>query len=35
MLNDRKVRHGVSAVIQIQPDQPAYRDVLVVTFKKR
>ena len=35
MLNDRQVRHGVSAVIQIQPDQPAYRDVLVVTFKKR
>jgi len=35
MLNDERVRHGVSPVIPIHPDRPAYRDVLVVTFKKR
>lgn len=33
IVNDSRCMHGVTAVEQIDPDQPAYRDVLVVTFK--
>jgi hypothetical protein len=31
-LDDRRVRHGVTAVAPIDPGRPAYRDALVVTF---
>jgi hypothetical protein len=34
ILDDRKVYHGVTTVQPIDPKQPAYRDVLVVTFRK-
>lgn len=34
IVDDRKVAHGVTPVEAINPLQPAYRDVLVVTFKK-
>lgn len=32
-LDDHRVYHGVTAVEPIDPAQPAYRDVLVVTFR--
>jgi hypothetical protein len=32
LLDDRQVAHGVTAVQAIDPHEPAYRDVLVVTF---
>ena len=32
IVNDRRCMHGVTPVEQIHPNQPAYRDVLVVTF---
>ena len=32
LLEDRKVSHGVTPVGAVDPDKPAYRDVLVVTF---
>jgi hypothetical protein len=32
LLEDRKVSHGVTPVLPVDPAQPAYRDVLVVTF---
>jgi hypothetical protein len=31
-LDDRRVAHGVTPVVRIEPDKPAYRDVLVVTL---
>jgi len=31
-LDDHRVRHGVTAVVPIDPSRPAYRDALVVTF---
>ena len=31
-LDDRRVRHGVTAITPIDPASPAYRDALVVTF---
>jgi len=34
LVDDSRVAHGVTAVNAIEPSQPAYRDVLVVTFKK-
>ena len=34
MVDDARVRHGVTAVTPIDPDQPAHRDVLVVTLKQ-
>jgi hypothetical protein len=33
IVNDRRCLHGVTPVEQIDPEQPAYRDVLVVTFR--
>lgn len=35
IVNDERVMHGVTPVIQLDPDRPAYRDVLVITFSKR
>jgi len=32
LLEDRKVSHGVTPVTPVDPDQAAFRDVLVVTF---
>lgn len=34
IVNDERCLHGVTPVEQIDPGQPAYRDVLVVTFKR-
>ena len=34
LVDDSRVSHGVTAVEAIDPSQPAYRDVLVVTFKR-
>ena len=33
LVDDTRVRHGVTAVHPIDPSRPAYRDVLVVTFR--
>lgn len=33
IVDDRRCMHGVTPVEQIDPTQPAYRDVLVVTFR--
>jgi len=33
IVDDHRVAHGVTAVEPIDPSQPAYRDVLVVTFR--
>ncbi len=35
IVDDARVRHGVTAVEPIDPGRAAYRDVLVVTFKAR
>ena len=32
LLDDRKIRHGVTAISAVDPDRPAHRDVLVVTW---
>jgi hypothetical protein len=34
-LDDHRVMHGVTAVHPIDPNQPGYRDVLVLTFKRQ
>jgi hypothetical protein len=34
LVDDARVSHGVTAVEAIDPDAPAYRDVLVVTFSR-
>ena len=34
IVNDRRCMHGVTPILPIDPTQKAYRDVLVVTFKK-
>jgi len=34
IVNDARVYHGVTAVEPVEPAAPAYRDVLVVTFRK-
>jgi hypothetical protein len=34
LVDDTRVAHGVTPVEPIDPSQPAYRDVLVVTFRK-
>ena len=33
IVNDRRCMHGVTPVEQIDPAKPAYRDVLVITFR--
>ena len=35
LVDDGRVYHGVTAVRPVEPDRPAYRDVLVVTFRRR
>ncbi len=35
LVDDRRVAHGVTPVEPLDPALPAYRDVLVVTFKSR
>ncbi|MDP3295412.1 MAG: 2OG-Fe dioxygenase family protein [Nevskia sp.] len=35
LVDDARVRHGVTPVEALDASQPAYRDVLVVTFKRR
>lgn len=34
LLDDARILHGVTPVRAIDPQQPAYRDVLVVTFRR-
>ena len=34
LVDDARVFHGVTPVQAVDPNQPAYRDVLVVTFKR-
>jgi hypothetical protein len=33
MLDDHRVYHGVTAIVPVDPQLPAFRDVLVVTFR--
>lgn len=35
VLDDRRVWHGVTPVVPVDPAQPAWRDVLVLTFRDR
>lgn len=35
LVDDARVRHGVTPVEALDPSAPAYRDVLVVTFRRR
>lgn len=35
IVNDSHVMHGVTPIVQLDTDQPATRDVLVVTFRKK
>jgi hypothetical protein len=35
LVDDSLVYHGVTAVEPIDPDRPAYRDVLVITFRRQ
>jgi hypothetical protein len=35
LLDDRRVAHGVTPVEPLDPTRPAYRDVLIVTFRSR
>jgi hypothetical protein len=34
IVNDHRCMHGVTPIVPIDPTKPAYRDVLVVTFKR-
>ncbi len=34
IVNDHRCMHGVTPIVPLDPAQPAYRDVLVITFKK-
>ncbi|MGD2171091.1 MAG: 2OG-Fe dioxygenase family protein [Gammaproteobacteria bacterium] len=34
LVNDRRVYHGVTPITQLDPEQEAFRDVLVITFRK-
>jgi hypothetical protein len=34
LVDDGRVYHGVTAVAPLDPALPAYRDVLVVTFRR-
>ncbi len=35
LVNDRKLFHGVTPITQLDADSEAFRDVLVITFKRR
>ena len=35
LVNDQRVFHGVTPVKAHDPDKPAFRDVLVVTFRRK
>ncbi len=35
LIDDPRVFHGVTPVLPLVPDEPAHRDVLVVTFRRR
>lgn len=35
IVDDERVRHGVTPVVPLDPSRPAYRDVLVATFRRR
>jgi len=35
LVDDSRVKHGVTAVRPIDPSRPAHRDVLVVTFRSK
>ena len=35
LVDDNRCLHGVTPVVPLDPSQPAYRDVLVVTFRAR
>ncbi len=34
-LSDHRVMHGVTAIHRLDPAEPGYRDVLILTFKRR
>jgi hypothetical protein len=34
LLDDSRVAHGVTPIAPVDPTQPAYRDVLVVTWRQ-
>jgi hypothetical protein len=34
LVDDSRVYHGVTPVVPLDPAAPAYRDVLVVTFRR-
>jgi len=34
LVDDARVYHGVTSVVPLEPQHPAYRDVLVVTFRR-
>lgn len=33
LIDDHRIYHAVTPIVPVDPDQPAYRDVLVVTFR--
>lgn len=35
IVNDERVFHGVTPIVQLDPELPAVRDVLVITFHRR
>jgi hypothetical protein len=35
IVNDKNVYHGVTPITQLDPDEEAYRDVLVITFRRK
>ncbi|MCZ6471634.1 MAG: 2OG-Fe dioxygenase family protein [Gammaproteobacteria bacterium] len=35
IVNDKKVYHGVTPITQLDPNEDAYRDVLVITFRQK
>jgi hypothetical protein len=35
IVNDKKVYHGVTPITQLDPEKEAYRDVLVITFRRK
>jgi hypothetical protein len=35
IVNDKKVYHGVTPIIQLDAEKEAYRDVVVMTFRRK